>query len=117
MTRSNEAGDIGFMASPERVNVLLSRARNALFMIGNANTFAKSRKVIQHGSLCSKHFAKMATFTMDSSCSASGIQTGKYSFKTHSSFRRSVPTEAAWINGMNTDLHITINSGRLTYAY
>ncbi|PWY93542.1 AAA family ATPase [Aspergillus sclerotioniger CBS 115572] len=44
LTRSNEAGDIGFMAAPERVNVLLSRARNALLMIGNANTFLKSRK-------------------------------------------------------------------------
>ena len=32
------------MAAPERVNVLLSRARNSLIMIGNANTFLKSRK-------------------------------------------------------------------------
>ncbi|PWY66022.1 AAA family ATPase [Aspergillus heteromorphus CBS 117.55] len=44
LTRSNEAGDIGFMAAPERVNVLLSRARNALLMIGNADTFLKSRR-------------------------------------------------------------------------
>ncbi|RAK83097.1 AAA family ATPase [Aspergillus costaricaensis CBS 115574] len=44
LTRSNEAGDIGFMAAPERVNVLLSRARNALVMIGNASTFLASRK-------------------------------------------------------------------------
>lgn len=32
------------MSSPQRVNVLLSRARNALIMIGNANTFTNSRK-------------------------------------------------------------------------
>lgn len=32
------------MASPQRVNVLLSRARNALIMIGNAKTFMTSRK-------------------------------------------------------------------------
>ena len=32
------------MFSPERLNVLLSRARNALIMIGNANTFKDSRK-------------------------------------------------------------------------
>ena len=32
------------MSSPERLNVLLSRARNALIMIGNANTFTNSRK-------------------------------------------------------------------------
>ncbi|KAF2205315.1 P-loop containing nucleoside triphosphate hydrolase protein [Delitschia confertaspora ATCC 74209] len=44
MTRSNSAGEIGFMSSPQRVNVLLSRARNALIMIGNASTFIKSRK-------------------------------------------------------------------------
>ena len=44
LTRSNKAGDVGFMAAPERLNVLLSRARNALIMIGNANTFLGSRK-------------------------------------------------------------------------
>lgn len=32
------------MAAPQRVNVLLSRARNALIMIGNAETFTNSRK-------------------------------------------------------------------------
>ncbi|KAF1998618.1 P-loop containing nucleoside triphosphate hydrolase protein [Amniculicola lignicola CBS 123094] len=44
LTRSNKVGDIGFMKAPERVNVLLSRARNALIMIGNADTFMESRK-------------------------------------------------------------------------
>jgi hypothetical protein len=43
LTRSNPNNSIGFMASPERVNVLLSRARNALIMIGNAHTFQHSR--------------------------------------------------------------------------
>ena len=32
------------MAAPQRVNVLLSRARDALIMIGNAETFMRSRK-------------------------------------------------------------------------
>lgn len=32
------------MAAPERLNVLLSRARNALIMIGNAETFLNARK-------------------------------------------------------------------------
>jgi hypothetical protein len=32
------------MTSPERLNVLLSRARDALIMIGNAETFMNSRK-------------------------------------------------------------------------
>ena len=44
MTRSNDSHDIGFMAAPERLNVLLSRARNALIMIGNAETFLNARK-------------------------------------------------------------------------
>ncbi|KAI9676184.1 MAG: hypothetical protein M1817_000929 [Caeruleum heppii] len=44
MTRSNASCDIGFMAAPERLNVLLSRARNALVMIGNATTFINARK-------------------------------------------------------------------------
>lgn len=44
LTRSNPKCDIGFMFSPERLNVLLSRARNGLIMLGNANTFKGSRK-------------------------------------------------------------------------
>ena len=44
LVRSNSSGDIGFMFSPERLNVLLSRARNALIMIGNAETFLHARK-------------------------------------------------------------------------
>lgn len=44
LTRSNPTNDIGFLFSPERLNVLLSRARNGLIMIGNASTFAGSKK-------------------------------------------------------------------------
>ncbi|KAJ5972007.1 ATPase AAA-type core [Penicillium vulpinum] len=44
LTRSNESGDIGFMAAPERLNVLLSRARNVLILVGNSKTFVSSRK-------------------------------------------------------------------------
>jgi len=44
LTRSNPDHDIGFMSSPERLNVLLSRARNALIMIGDLNTFTGSRE-------------------------------------------------------------------------
>lgn len=47
LTRSNKKGDIGFMFSPERLNVLLSRARDGLIMIGNAQTFLKSRNADQ----------------------------------------------------------------------
>ena len=44
LTRSNSNHDIGFMYSPERLNVLLSRARNCFVMIGNADTFTGSKK-------------------------------------------------------------------------
>ncbi|KAF2719589.1 hypothetical protein K431DRAFT_321612 [Polychaeton citri CBS 116435] len=44
LTRSNINGDIGFVSAPQRLNVLLSRARNGLIMIGNAATFLRSRK-------------------------------------------------------------------------
>ncbi|KAJ5114222.1 hypothetical protein N7456_002756 [Penicillium angulare] len=44
LTRSNKSGDIGFMSAPERLNVLLSRARNILIMVGNSETFVSSRK-------------------------------------------------------------------------
>lgn len=44
LTRSNLQRDIGFMSSPERLNVLLSRAREALIIIGNAEHFMNARK-------------------------------------------------------------------------
>ncbi|OHW97711.1 AAA family ATPase [Colletotrichum incanum] len=42
LTRSNNKGDIGFMKAPERLNVLCSRARECLVMIGNMETFMSS---------------------------------------------------------------------------
>lgn len=50
LTRSNSRGDIGWMSSPERLNVLLSRARDALIIIGNADTFLASHKRKEHWS-------------------------------------------------------------------
>ena len=44
LTRSNPRHDIGFMSEPERLNVLLSRARDALILIGNPETFLKARR-------------------------------------------------------------------------
>lgn len=43
LTRSNASHEIGFLKSPERLNVLLSRARDALILIGNAQTFLGAR--------------------------------------------------------------------------
>lgn len=44
LTRSNSEGNIGFLAAPERLNVLLSRARDCLIMIGNMETYMNSKK-------------------------------------------------------------------------
>ena len=44
LVRSNKEGDIGFMSSNERVNVLLSRARHGQIIIGDMNTFIHARK-------------------------------------------------------------------------
>ncbi|KAK5657152.1 hypothetical protein OQA88_3209 [Cercophora sp. LCS_1] len=44
LTRSNESGDIGFMSAPERLNVLITRARNCIVLIGNMATFMASKK-------------------------------------------------------------------------
>ncbi|KAH8646473.1 P-loop containing nucleoside triphosphate hydrolase protein [Tricladium varicosporioides] len=44
LTRSNDRGDIGFMSASERLNVLISRARCGLIIIGNEETFIASKK-------------------------------------------------------------------------
>ncbi|KAM7205986.1 stage V sporulation protein K [Rhypophila sp. PSN 637] len=44
LTRSNGEGDIGFMYAPERLNVLITRARNCLILIGNMQTFLSSKR-------------------------------------------------------------------------
>ncbi|KAG0697519.1 P-loop containing nucleoside triphosphate hydrolase protein [Suillus ampliporus] len=43
LTRSNDTNDIGFMNSPECLNVLISRARDGLILIGNSQTFVNAR--------------------------------------------------------------------------
>lgn len=44
------------MHSPERLNVLLSRARDGLILIGNSHTFTKSRR---GGALWEKFFSML----------------------------------------------------------
>ncbi|KAG8829275.1 hypothetical protein FRC17_006845 [Serendipita sp. 399] len=64
LTRSNPERKIGFMSQEQRVNVLLSRARLGLIMIGNSETFLQAKapnnvwpKLIEHlklkGYICS----------------------------------------------------------------
>ena len=56
MTRSNSKFDIGFMQAPERLNVLLSRARNGMILLGNMETYLHARK---GGHLWTKFFKMM----------------------------------------------------------
>lgn len=42
LVRSNQRRSIGFLKDPERVNVLLSRARDGLIMVGSADTLVGS---------------------------------------------------------------------------
>ncbi|MHA2249173.1 MAG: AAA domain-containing protein [Candidatus Kariarchaeaceae archaeon] len=43
LTRSNKGGAIGFLKNLQRVNVSLSRAKQNLIVVGNANFFANTR--------------------------------------------------------------------------
>lgn len=44
LVRSNEIGNIGFLKEAQRVNVLMSRAKLGLIIIGNSKTLRQSRK-------------------------------------------------------------------------
>ena len=39
--RSNDVGQLGFLVDDQRMNVLLTRARRGLIVIGNSNTLAQ----------------------------------------------------------------------------
>ncbi|KAH0835059.1 hypothetical protein FOPE_03825 [Fonsecaea pedrosoi] len=84
LTRSDNKNDIGFLFSPERVNVLLSRARNALIIIGNSETFLGSAK---GGELCI--FTKICLF------GASSIQLTKPSSNCQKNLTKNVQMVAA----------------------
>ena len=43
LTRSNNRGHIGFLKNLQRVNVSLSRAKQNLLIVGNADFFARLR--------------------------------------------------------------------------
>src|SRR5262249_34855413 len=41
LVRSNPKGKLGFLESPNRTNVMLSRAKQGLYIVGNSEHFAK----------------------------------------------------------------------------
>ena len=41
--RSNAGGSIGFLREPERINVLLSRARHGMILFGNCKTLSNAK--------------------------------------------------------------------------
>ena len=43
LVRSNQQGDIGFLSNAQRVNVLLSRARNGMYIVGNMGCLSNCR--------------------------------------------------------------------------
>ncbi|XP_023769533.1 uncharacterized protein LOC111918090 isoform X2 [Lactuca sativa] len=43
--RSNSHGNVGFMSSPQRTNVALTRARHCLWVLGNERTLARSDSI------------------------------------------------------------------------
>eukprot|EP00951_Prasinocladus_malaysianus_P031601 scaffold303516_cov48-Prasinocladus_malaysianus.AAC.1 len=43
LVRSNRYGDIGFLSSEQRVNVMLSRARNGMYIFGNMECLTNCR--------------------------------------------------------------------------
>ena len=43
LVRSNKRGNIGFLKEEQRVNVLLSRARHGMFLVGNSSTLRTSK--------------------------------------------------------------------------
>lgn len=44
MTRDNRQGEVGFLASPERLNVAVSRARDGLVIVGNYDLALRARR-------------------------------------------------------------------------
>jgi hypothetical protein len=40
LVRSNKLGKVGFLKTPNRINVLLSRAKHGMYLIGNTDTYA-----------------------------------------------------------------------------
>ncbi|GAX15209.1 hypothetical protein FisN_12Lh085 [Fistulifera solaris] len=43
LVRSNNLGNVGFLKEPQRVNVLMSRAKHGMFIVGNASALRNSK--------------------------------------------------------------------------
>ncbi|KAL7102526.1 hypothetical protein ACP275_08G125400 [Erythranthe tilingii] len=64
--RSHKGGSIGFLSSPQRTNVALTRARHCLWILGNERTLSKSDSVWE--ALISDAKQRDRFFTADEDC-------------------------------------------------
>ncbi|KAI3470132.1 hypothetical protein Pfo_026795 [Paulownia fortunei] len=64
--RSHSGGSIGFLSSPQRTNVALTRARHCLWILGNEITLTKSGSVWEALICDAKH--RQCFFTADEDC-------------------------------------------------
>ena len=62
LVRSNDRGDIGFLKQPQRVNVALSRAREGLILLGNANCLVQGSRGSRTWDRVLEHVPQVAGF-------------------------------------------------------
>jgi hypothetical protein len=68
LVRSNLHGSVGFLREPERINVLLSRARHGLILIGNAEFLLNAKSYAAR-----EHWGRLLGTLRDSKSIVSGL--------------------------------------------
>jgi hypothetical protein len=97
LVRSNPEGRIGFLAEPERVNVLLSRARHGMILIGNAAMLRQARKGgnMWEGILDNFHSRGHLYDSLPAVCKEHGRSPAE-PLSTPGAFERCCPNGTAW---------------------
>lgn len=68
LVRSNTAGHVGFLREPERINVMMSRARDGLIIFGNAATLLHASRPAAR-----EHWGKVLSMLRASGCVFTGV--------------------------------------------